>query len=104
MDEWSKNLLIKEICQIRVEHGRGISFSDFGYGSHAGAHPFAGELQSAIITAERIREYRDLYGLDSAKLSGQKGEQSEKKRKKSQRSFSQHSEGYGIRPCYTCRN
>ena len=22
MDEWSKNLLIKEICQIRVEHGR----------------------------------------------------------------------------------
>ena len=22
MDEWSKNLLIKEICQIRAEHGR----------------------------------------------------------------------------------
>lgn len=22
MDEWSKNLLIKEICQIRSEHGR----------------------------------------------------------------------------------
>ena len=22
MDEWSKNLLIKEICRIRAEHGK----------------------------------------------------------------------------------